>query len=212
MKAVGGLLQGSSPLTLGKRCFDCELAPVVRLIPAYGGKTLGMRPRLRSASAHPRSRGENSTRERAAPHSAGSSPLMRGKHGHASQREVKDGLIPAHAGKTSATSGAGLPSAAHPRSREENGLIEFLGRDLAGSSPLTRGKRKVSRPTIHARGDSSLLTRGKRSGRPRIGVDRGLIPAHAGKTTGKNGHSHKYRAHPRSRGENAFCRATNGFR
>ena len=39
-----------------------------------------------------------------------------------------------------------------------------------------------------------------------------LIPAHAGKTeiaifgTLRNG------AHPRSRGENAFCRATNGLR
>ena len=57
-------------------------------------------------------------------------------------------------------------------------------RAVSGSSPLTRGK-------LSSRSAGS--TRGR------------LIPAHAGKTTGKNGHSHKYRAHPRSRGENAFA-------
>ena len=50
-----------------------------------------------------------------------------------------------------------------------------------GSSPLTRGKPAVS-----------LLE----------GLNRGLIPAHAGKTLLRRGRVHVGRAHPRSRGEN----------
>ena len=52
----------------------------------------------------------------------------------------------------------------------------------AGSSPLTRGKPRTIRPV------SSPLR---------------LIPAHAGKTTRRNGSSRRAAAHPRSRGENS---------
>ena len=54
-----------------------------------------------------------------------------------------------------------------------------------GSSPLTRGKRRVTRPHRH---------------RSR------LIPAHAGKTLSRLDGSHTLPAHPRSRGENAISR------
>ena len=70
---------------------------------------------------------------------------------------------------------------AHPRSRGENvtgGLCELR---VSGSSPLTRGKPD------------------RRDHRPR---HRGLIPAHAGKTTRKARRRRLDRAHPRSRGEN----------
>ena len=52
-----------------------------------------------------------------------------------------------------------------------------------GSSPLTRGKPRLDEASLH---------RG------------GLIPAHAGKTSGSGCARSRPRAHPRSRGENGF--------
>ena len=62
---------------------------------------------------------------------------------------------------------------------------------LAGSSPLTRGKRLPSR---------------QKSGRPR------LIPAHAGKTVPRRWTRNLSRAHPRSRGENRAMLGLTGDR
>ena len=71
---------------------------------------------------------------------------------------------------------------AHPRSRGEN-LLQVLSELVKrGSSPLTRGKRV-----------GPLVLRGRRR----------LIPAHAGKTCQRPGHSVGKWAHPRSRGENS---------
>ena len=49
---------------------------------------------------------------------------------------------------------------------------------------------------------SSPLTRGKRCGQSSQGRDRGLIPAHAGKTSDSRRRRQSRSAHPRSRGEN----------
>ena len=72
---------------------------------------------------------------------------------------------------------------AHPRSRGENFGSRGIVVDTLGSSPLTRGK-------------PVLATSNKR--------DIGLIPAHAGKTTTGTYMRSSIRAHPRSRGENAY--------
>ena len=90
-------------------------------------------------------------------------------------------LIPAHAGKTPRRSSSTSSNWAHPRSRGENAVDLPRGSAIAGSSPLTRGKHDA------------------RQGRQR---DRGLIPAHAGKTCPGNRSTRTTRAHPRSRGEN----------
>ena len=70
---------------------------------------------------------------------------------------------------------------AHPRSRGENSRPRRRRGTGAGSSPLTRGKRRPERL--------------------RPGLD-GLIPAHAGKTGQGARPPGPRRAHPRSRGEN----------
>ena len=72
------------------------------------------------------------------------------------------GLIPAHAGKTWPSPTVLKSSWAHPRSRGEN--LIGVAADLAaqGSSPLTRGKHVAENRRRHRRG---------------------LIPAHAGKTS-----------------------------
>ena len=70
---------------------------------------------------------------------------------------------------------------AHPRSRGENVVAVISASGVAGSSPLTRGKRTNY---INAT------------------TKRGLIPAHAGKTKTARKVPDSWGAHPRSRGEN----------
>ena len=115
----------------------------------------------------------------------GSSPLTRGKRCRRTQAACREGLIPAHAGKTASAPPPAWTSWAHPRSRGENGRWTTAPSRWPGSSPLTRGKQ----PGQH--GSASLL---------------GLIPAHAGKTSSVSSGGAQVGAHPRSRGENMVAR------
>ena len=92
-------------------------------------------------------------------------------------------LIPAHAGKTARVPVAMTASPAHPRSRGENSDITVTAVAATGSSPLTRGKPEEPHRAVR---------------------DRGLIPAHAGKTRPWTLTLTRPRAHPRSRGENSW--------
>ena len=116
---------------------------------------------MSASTAHPRSRGEN---ERAlnlifAPF--GSSPLTRGKLTLLHRQATDEGLIPAHAGKTTRVILSHYACPAHPRSRGENAALRRRGRFSRGSSPLTRGKPELE---------------------VFVQVFWRLIPAHAGKT------------------------------
>ena len=172
---------GSSPLTRGKPDGPPPRAPVRGLIPAHAGKTKIKRTKLLWSTAHPRSRGENVVADTKKFSRAGSSPLTRGKHHRRRQLTESRGLIPAHAGKTTAASSGWHRSRAHPRSRGENRCAEGVAIDKDGSSPLTRGKPNRRSQSIR---------------------NRGLIPAHAGKTFRSGFGPFRAGAHPRSRGEN----------
>ena len=172
---------GSSPLTRGKRSVTVPVNITARLIPAHAGKTLFPPFRSATRAAHPRSRGENVQVTGAALDPKGSSPLTRGKQAVDWRGGSARGLIPAHAGKTRAPERQGPAGPAHPRSRGENRLSIGAGDRRAGSSPLTRGKRRP--------GGAPL--------RPCR-----LIPAHAGKTRCWSACHFPFGAHPRSRGEN----------
>ena len=111
--------------------------------------------------AHPRSRGENVFWASIRSCVAGSSPLTRGKPPVSDFAPYRVGLIPAHAGKTLRTGRKPSKRWAHPRSRGENPVQQGALGLAAGSSPLTRGKRRLP---------ASVRRRA------------GLIPAHAGKT------------------------------
>ena len=78
-----------------------------------------------------------------------------------------------------------MRASAHPRSRGENASMITTCTPAPGSSPLTRGKRRI---------------RWRRAVRGR------LIPAHAGKTIQAWLTRHASRAQPRSRGENGAGR------
>ena len=174
-------MNGSSPLTRGKRQAHLPGARASGLIPAHAGKTTRAACRPPGIRAHPRSRGENRALTRLFVKDGGSSPLTRGKRVSCSEYCGELGLIPAHAGKTRPPLMHAPTIQAHPRSRGENcGITSTRGRPR-GSSPLTRGKR---------------------SGVSRSRLMRGLIPAHAGKTAPANMPLLANWAHPRSRGEN----------
>ena len=172
---------GSSPLTRGKLHAVPMSIPPARLIPTHAGKTTRRTPSQSKPGADPRSRGENAYHDRPARRSTGSSPLTRGKHKFKSTLNFAGRLIPAHAGKTLGGIISDPSAGAHPRSRGENEALAASDATDKGSSPLTRGKL----PREHAR--------------RRL---RGLIPAHAGKTSICRARDKPATAHPRSRGEN----------
>ena len=166
--------------------------PIVkcRLIPAHAGKTSSTGSHDAPPWAHPRSRGENALSPRFPVSTPGSSPLTRGKPQPHQEVGNGGGLIPAHAGKTSACTAWVRSGRAHPRSRGENAQTAPVISRLGGSSPLTRGKPRVD-------------LRGVKDG--------GLIPAHAGKTSYRLRSGGRRGAHPRSRGENAVSRVVAFF-
>ena len=173
---------GSSPLTRGKRGGGRLARWGGRLIPAHAGKTILAAVNGSSLTAHPRSRGENFEETSLLASCPGPSPLTRGKPQLLADGLVQARLIPAHAGKTTCRRASSVATSAHPRSRGENPILAHDGGRLDGSSPLTRGKRDL--PLSES-------------------LAEGLIPAHAGKTSGRPSPTGAAAAHPRSRGENA---------
>ena len=172
---------GSSPLTRGKPGREHHQPVASGLIPAHAGKTPSWRPPRLSPPAHPRSRGENLSLSATLFDEDGSSPLTRGKRSEVASHFSGVRLIPAHAGKTRGQLIVLRRSGAHPRSRGENLAWAVDGARAYGSSPLTRGKRGVTRLHRH---------------------ESRLIPAHAGKTGFAPYGACSRSAHPRSRGEN----------
>ena len=153
--------RGSSPLTRGKRIRPMMCAIFPGLIPAHAGKTRSRNVYRRHPPAHPRSRGENRAAAALTSAARGSSPLTRGKPPPSAIHRPDLRLIPAHAGKTNRSTASTPWIPAHPRSRGENYMHSTYPDAKYGSSPLTRGKLKL---TAYPR----LANR--------------LIPAHAGKT------------------------------
>ena len=161
-----------------------EVLGFLGLIPARAGKTISPGVHPASSRAHPRSRGENAPGRSGGREQGGSSPLARGKRVSSFCVTAGTGLIPARAGKTDGLDAHGFLLRAHPRSRGENENPEHDTSLGLGSSPLARGKL---------------------GGRRALLDEAGLIPARAGKTTGRSQKSSCRRAHPRSRGENMRC-------
>ena len=176
--------RGSSPLARGtRRCLLYDQGGE-GLIPARAGNTTGISSAEPSLRAHPRSRGEHSSKLPASSTAGGSSPLARGTRLCRLRRRQHRRLIPARAGNTRRPFGQCRGLRAHPRSRGEHFFFWRLARALEGSSPLARG-------TPHSPVSSFSRT--------------GLIPARAGNTGVSNLVGAAGGAHPRSRGEHVIA-------
>ena len=129
---------------------------------------------------HPRTCGEHSLMASSTALRSGSSPHMRGARERVEVPLGIGGIIPAHAGSTTATRGAPRASTDHPRTCGEHVLGSKLPTAKAGSSPHMRGARPPRSPAPPASR---------------------IIPAHAGSTesdTPNRGHAPD---HPRTCGE-----------
>ena len=174
---------GSSPLARGTRGTDDSETVPAGLIPARAGNTNLTISSTSTSRAHPRSRGEHSDLSESRRQSPGSSPLARGTRFIAASEVTAKGLIPARAGNTVLSTLTGVTAGAHPRSRGEH-TSSFVRRDSQlGSSPLARGTHPEGELNAHFPG---------------------LIPARAGNTDLAGHNVHRFRAHPRSRGEHFY--------
>ena len=153
--------RGSSPRMRGKPQSRDPMCSPSRLIPAHAGKTRERPKALNRRTAHPRACGENVAGVSFGSFGAGSSPRMRGKRNGLVNVLCCQGLIPAHAGKTSQSLYPVDRAWAHPRACGENASLCQPTARPRGSSPRMRGKRRDDDHDSPARG---------------------LIPAHAGKT------------------------------
>ena len=91
----------------------------------------------------------------------GSSPLTRGGPARQVRLSRRLRLIPAYAGRTLALPLTNFATAAHPRLRGADEIIDAVDPATKGSSPLTRGGRLLRRLQLG---------------------NRRLIPAYAGRT------------------------------
>ena len=111
---------GSSPLTRGAHGYTEKGKARTGLIPAHAGSTCDQPLPDGPRRAHPRSRGEHEILTEGEEGTTGSSPLTRGAQTDEFTTDINEGLIPAHAGSTSAPAQRQRLTRAHPRSRGEH--------------------------------------------------------------------------------------------
>ena len=129
----------------------------------------------------PRACGENIPRPLHNLRVQGSPPRMRGKRQRVNLRKHRLGITPAHAGKTTEGSWISTAKRDHPRACGENIPRPLHNLRVQGSPPRMRGKQR--RVVLQYE-------------------DRGITPAHAGKTAADNRAGVWRRDHPRACGEN----------
>ena len=174
--------RGSSPHTRGALR---DAAPVLALhgiIPAYAGSTRLVLMMMPTCWDHPRIRGEHEFTPLTSSNGKGSSPHTRGARLAVCQNRLQPGTIPAYAGSTNRLESEWSALWDHPRIRGEHLTFAESTYRARGSSPHTRGARKVHR--AHQEG-------------------RGIIPAYAGSTKSVNSPCGARRDHPRIRGEHS---------
>ena len=171
---------GSSPHTRGARGLRGPRDGGAGIIPAYAGSTPGIPSHSSSTPDHPRIRGEHCPFPKALLPWTGSSPHTRGAPQSRRRLARLRGIIPAYAGSTRPTFPPRCRHRDHPRIRGEHCCALMLFAVFQGSSPHTRGARR--------------LRYGDRTGAR-------IIPAYAGSTRRRASRTSGMRDHPRIRGE-----------
>ena len=100
VRALSGVIGGTSPRMRGKHPIHVFQHCHQRNIPAHAGKTLLAGSICSSSREHPRACGENGPVASWRPKPCGTSPRMRGKPQAMAKHVFDDRNIPAHAGKT----------------------------------------------------------------------------------------------------------------
>ena len=195
-------IPGSSPHTRGAHRLRDPRRLRTGIIPAYAGSTSGSRmlsargadhPRIRGEHSHsivkPSERGGSSPHTRGAPQSrrrpscrSGIIPAYAGSTHHLSSRRITTGIIPAYAGSTMTSELNSRLVRDHPRIRGEHTFHSCTTSYGPGSSPHTRGARRLDAEHHH-----------------RIGI----IPAYAGSTASPRFGLCWGWDHPRIRGEHS---------
>ena len=171
---------GSSPHTRGAPAGRDHRRPAERIIPAYAGSTFHkILPALPKAD-HPRIRGEHQEGLVGVLGNAGSSPHTRGARLRDLRIDGPGRIIPAYAGSTRVSRSCHSRKRDHPRIRGEHDIVTSTGCRPWGSSPHTRGARRVL---------------------GNIGPGDRIIPAYAGSTIDVVSRVHLIPDHPRIRGE-----------
>ncbi len=173
---------GSSPLARGRRGHGYRGLVEDGIIPARAGSTRLCSWPTTALRDHPRSRGVDKAPAAYRIACGGSSPLARGRPNRGILPILGIGIIPARAGSTTCLLASLLRDGDHPRSRGVDGPAVGHRGDAGGSSPLARGRQRLTL-------DEN---------------DRGrIIPARAGSTRELSGAAAPLADHPRSRGVDA---------
>ena len=178
---------GSSPRARGRLQRRAKRGHAYWFIPACAGKAALSSVRTRTATVHPRVRGEGDEGLELPSLQGGSSPRARGRRVHPTHPHHPTRFIPACAGKANSRRSDIYVGAVHPRVRGEGRRLIRASTASSGSSPRARGR----------------LIAGQR-----VRATRRFIPACAGKASMKSLFTVVEAVHPRVRGEGrrAVCR------
>ena len=153
-----------------------------RIIPALAGNTEEPAPPSDGDKDHPRSRGEYGCSTLMGNHPRGSSPLSRGIQARPVELPRTLGIIPALAGNTLVGDFIRFMNARIIPALAGNTFPGLPGSGLSGDHPRSRGEYARGLELLHKGGGSSPLSRGIRRLPWAMSFMEGIIPALAGNT------------------------------
>ena len=178
---------GSPPPMRGKDNMTGRNVQRYRITPAYAGKSHSSGFRYAGIWDHPRLCGEKSTAILACCIRKGSPPPMRGKADRTRNKEGRNRITPAYAGKSGIITVEVSYMQDHPRLCGEKWQMSPSAPSKTGSPPPMRGKAEQQ-------------VSGENHGR--------ITPAYAGKSRTGNSWTRRHRDHPRLCGEK-MCHCLN---
>ena len=134
---------GSPPRMRGKDHYILCLSFILRITPAYAGKSHRFRYRPAARLDHPRVCGEKFSTPPQLVIRLGSPPRMRGKAGIKKDKGVAARITPAYAGKSFVVLRCYADKGDHPRVCGEKHIVQKASFDPDGSPPRMRGKANI---------------------------------------------------------------------